>query len=68
MKIGDESAFPVPHSHHESGLSKREYFAGLAMQVIFGSPRYTGNSDDLCVEYAVRIADKLILQLNREDD
>jgi len=45
------------------GLTKREYFAAMAMQGLFANPNYTNN---LFAVDAVRNADDLIVALNKE--
>ncbi len=50
MDNSNQSAFP--HVHH-GGLTKREYFAGLAMQ---GLSCYYGNT---CVESGTRTCDEI---------
>lgn len=63
---GSDNAFPLDYGQgtREQGLSKREYFAGLAMQGILANPSITGASDDTVVRDAVTMADKLLKQLN----
>lgn len=43
------------------GLSKREYFAGLAMQGLINNV----NSDKFIAEAAVKLADELLKQLEK---
>lgn len=45
---------------HPTGLTKREYFAGLAMQGLINNV----NSDQYIAESAVRLADELLKQLD----
>ena len=63
----------------EIGLSKREYFAGLAMQGMLATPLHKrettgyGKKDDAvfiheCACDAVSVADALIAELNKEDE
>jgi hypothetical protein len=49
------------------GLTKREYFAAMAMQGLCGNSTYAGNVEGH-VELAVRLADGLITELNKQDD
>ena len=72
MTNGNESVFPdmqeTPQfNHHTYGLSKREYFAAMAMQGLMANPA-TINVDGeyLTANAAVKIADKLIKALNEE--
>lgn len=60
-------AFPVPEKHisehTEYGLTKREYFAAMALQGLFAAAEYSR------VEYyapiAVQAADALMAELNK---
>ena len=49
--------------HSEKGLTKREYFAAIAMQGIL-SGKIQDNSK-LVADYAVEYADELIISLNQ---
>ena len=67
----NESAFPelqeVPQfNSHSYGLTKREYFATMAMQGILSSDINSNLSIGTVTEYAVRQADSLIKALNNE--
>lgn len=76
----NESAFPVflqeglsCNSHVDVGLTKREYFAGLAMQGLltnyFNNLQYGNHTDYPMVhEIAVRCADDLLLELSKENE
>lgn len=77
MKNKDQPAFGYgfvnEQAHQEvTGLSKREYFAGLAMQgILAGNYRYLdGNIEfpvtDLTCQLAVEFADNLLEQLEYE--
>lgn len=61
---GHAMAFPACEA---AGLSKREYFAGLAMMALVGS-NDEGAGDRLTdiPEYAVQIADALLRELAKE--
>jgi hypothetical protein len=76
MKNGDQQAFPRPGSEHTNladnvrhepteGLTKREYFAAMAMQGLLSS--WTGPigepQQQHCAELSVTIADELLKQL-----
>ena len=54
----------------EGGLTKREYFAAMAMQGILSGPvellREIGNKGEGVAENAVKVADVLIEALNAE--
>ena len=54
------------NSHLQEGLTKREYFAAMAMQGILSSDINTNLSIGTVTEYAVRQADSLIKALNNE--
>jgi hypothetical protein len=47
------------------GLTKREYFAGLAMQAIISSPQGHEYGYEETADYAIEHADALIIQLNK---
>jgi hypothetical protein len=48
------------------GLTKREYFAAMAMQGILADPNVT--DEDAATDLAVKCADFLILRLNNNND
>lgn len=52
------TAFPVTHGDHEPGLSKREWFAGMAMMGLLARDDEQDIADD-----AVHFADALIAEL-----
>jgi hypothetical protein len=65
---GDANACGFDGPEHASyGLTKREYFAGLAMQGLTGNPTSTGVFKD-CATDAVNYADALLeaLEANNE--
>lgn len=78
MENGKTSAFARPHSvddggdfkEHQfasEGLTKREYFAGLAMQGILANSNNRKQSDFTHIDFAymaVKQADELLKQLN----
>lgn len=70
-----QSAFPVflqeglsHNSHVDVGLTKREYFAAMAMQAyLTGVINVGGNNDEVLItQMAVRYADALLKELNKE--
>ncbi len=64
MKNGEQRAFPADaRTHTDGGLTKREYFAGLAMQ---GMARIEGNVEDIAHD-AVKIADALLAELRKQE-
>lgn len=50
-----------------NGLTKREYFAAMAMQGILANERYAKSSDQYRSEQAVSMADALIQSLNKTE-
>lgn len=70
MQLGSEPAFPHEFATSESsmdfafGLTKREYFAAMALQGLIGQPTYTSISD--AAHDAVVAADALLLELAKE--
>jgi hypothetical protein len=79
MKNGNEPAFSIPHTNYKDkenrsyhyrcreGLTKREYFAGLAMQALLSTmtierDQHTKYISTTAVEYA----DALLLELSKE--
>lgn len=68
MTNQNDNAFPYvsfnsegQHNCIEYGLTKREYFAAMAMQALIHSHAHAEN---VCAENAVIYADALIKQLN----
>lgn len=69
-----QSAFPVTNPEtvmYNSGLSKREYFAALAMQGILATVDKVSPSNALefptnVAQWSVLCADALIVELNKE--
>lgn len=58
----EEAAYPI--LNEQFGLTKREYFAAIAMQGILSNPDRNWNSYDICRD-SVHIADVLIETLSR---
>jgi len=58
----NEAAFPLKNELIGYGLTKREYFAAMALCGISADPSC---SIDLC-GFAVKMADQLIEELNKE--
>ena len=58
-------------STHEKDLSKREYFAAMAMQGLISSPNMFENkktqTNFTVAEMAVAFADALIVELNKSE-
>lgn len=73
MKNSDQPAFPVDKVPAGGdikpmgfgGLTKREYFAGLAMQGLLSNPYpdIVGLNPDIITSTAINLADKLLKQL-----
>jgi hypothetical protein len=67
MKNSEEGAFPKPDNDNyldQNGLTKREYFAGLAMQSMVASGYYGGTSQiQEAAKQAIKLADELLKQL-----
>lgn len=59
-----EDGFTNPIHKEEYGLTKREYFAAMAMQGMLASD--AEGLAELKAEYAVAFADALIAKLNKE--
>jgi hypothetical protein len=60
MTIPNNYAFPVALDFFAGGLTKREYFAAMAMQGLLSNPNTSFETRD-----AVIIADALIAELNK---
>lgn len=62
------SAFPFVETNETScvsnGLSKREYFAGLAMQGLLSAENVNDFDSQILTKASVRIADELLKQLS----
>lgn len=72
MTIGNENAYPVisfdqegRSSEYEAGLTKREYFAAMAMQGILSSGDWPFDSQPI-VKYSISLSDALINELNKQ--
>lgn len=64
MENSEQPINPVTPNHFTDrcGLTKREYFAGLAMQSIFG--KWDSYDFKECAIRSVEMADELLKQLN----
>jgi hypothetical protein len=68
MENKDRAAFPlVTESQYNPGLSKREYFAGLAMQALCKIAEKFGDDPDVIAELSVDYADALLKELNKSE-
>jgi hypothetical protein len=78
MTNPNDAAFTGPNDHgYQSGLTKREYFAAMALQGLCLEGAFSQRIDDQCEKagtttsqalavYAVDLADELIKELNRK--
>ncbi len=58
------TALNYNESYSFEGLTKREYFAGLAMQGMLSNPATYGDREIMMIE-AVKNADALLLELDK---
>jgi|TARA_R110000764_G_scaffold67042_1_gene139590 hypothetical protein len=68
MNNADKPAMPSPHFEDDElqGLTKREHFAGLAMQALL---THHGNEGYVpCAAFAVEFADALLKELEQDND
>lgn len=68
MKNSEKQVYPLQNHNGtilQAGLTKREYFAGLAMQGIINQTGIFNSTEDVCKK-SVRIADELLKQLENE--
>ena len=69
MKNGKESINPLTHNQvdnlHSGGLTKREYFAGLAMQGLLANPKLTELNIENLTVLAIEHTDELLKQLEK---
>lgn len=69
MENSEKPIHPIEGSHQgihpqmAIGLTKREYFAGLAMQCILSNPEFMDLSESGVSENAIKQADELLKQL-----
>lgn len=69
MENGKQMAFPTQLVNGElhTGLTKREYFAAMAMQGILAYPHTSNNRGDIATE-SVIIADELLKALESKSE
>ena len=68
MTNPNDCAFPADYrTQSDGGLTKREYFAAMAMQGIITSPQ-TAATWEKIVEVSIKVADLLIEELNKPKD
>ena len=68
MKNADEPINPIPehfdkYQNENIGLTKREYFAGLAMQGMLANSSLNNLKEETVAEISVLCADKLLENL-----
>ena len=65
MENKDRPAFPVTKDmgYADTGLTKREYFAGLAMQGLISSDRVYPNVEEL-IKDSFKYADEMFIYLS----
>jgi hypothetical protein len=70
MENGKKPAFYNPNSYSMQGddgigLTKREYFSGLAMQGMMANQNLTSTENDTIAKWSVEIADALLAELEK---
>jgi hypothetical protein len=60
-------AFPNPHRTDETGMTLRDYFAGLAMQGLLTAETVGGYSNSHIAEIAYSIADAMLKERENYD-
>lgn len=72
MSNGNDMAFPVldrtqtPNDTYQLGLTKREYFAAMAMQAVVANPRFAESvSEQQVAAWATHQADALLAELSK---
>ena len=67
MTQPNDPAFPVSPSDYSAkhGLTKREYFAAMALSAVATDPRITSKS---IIESSIELADALIEKLNSTEN
>ena len=63
MKNSEQPINPIVMENTLPGLTKREYFAGLAMQGMLAGGNYSETETPYC---AVKLADELLKQLQND--
>ncbi len=66
MENGQQAAFATASdSRYQAGLTKREYFAGLAMQGMMANRDLTSKLCSEVAKWSVEMADALLVELER---
>lgn len=69
MENGKQAAFGAASEvWHQLGLTKREYFAGLAMQGLLSHHGKFGSLYEVYTKYAVIYADALLAELDKTEN
>jgi hypothetical protein len=70
MKNGEQGAFPKrADGAPQTGLSKREYFAGLAMQAMASKENYDIDYDFIrTARKSIKLADALLKELEKKEN
>lgn len=69
MKNGETLVHPLQNHNGtilQKGLTKREYFAGLAMQGLLANRSFSDQPDSAIVKFSISITDELLKQLENE--
>ncbi|MES2395640.1 MAG: hypothetical protein V4549_06540 [Bacteroidota bacterium] len=70
MNNAEKPAYPytihkgTKSEHYEYGLTKREYFAAMAMQGIVANPQITLNTKNAMIEKGIPFTDNAEIQIN----
>ena len=71
MENGNVPAHPIQYqdgwNENETGLSKREYFAGLAMQGILANQTLTSKLCSQVAKWSVEMSDALLAELEKNN-
>ena len=70
MENGKQGAFPKrADGAPQTGLTKREYFAGLAMQAIVSKENYDIDYDFIrTARKSIKLADALLKELDKKEE
>jgi hypothetical protein len=70
MENGNKTAFPSDiHRYTDGGLTKREYFAGLAMQAMVSKENYDIDYDFIrTARKSIKLADALLKELDKKEE
>jgi len=70
MENGNKTAFPSDiHRYTDGGLTKREYFAAMAMQAIASKENYDIDYDFIrTARKSIKLADALLKELDKKEE